>query len=1100
MKLTLIFTMLVFFSFGKSFSQVKVSLDFEEANIQQILEKIEEQTDFIFLYKDGILDPDKKYSIEFNDADFKDVLRSVAEKAGVDYEVRTNRQIILTEKATTSVVSELFQQRTINGIVTDSNGQPLPGVTVVIKGSTIGTVTNPDGEFSLSIPSDAGILQLSFVGLRTQEVPLSGRTTFTIVLEEETFGLDEIVAIGYGVQRKATLTGSVSSINADFIEDRPLTNSTQVLQGIEGLYVNQVGGQPGNDFATIRIRGIGTFNDNNPLILVDGVEYDLKDVNPLDIESVSVLKDAASASIYGNRAANGVILITTKKGKQSEMVDVQLHSYIGFQTPTYIPDMVTNSVDWMTSRNQAGINEGQAPQYTQEQIDAFRNSTDPDAYPNTDWWAIMTRTAPISDHNLRFSGGTDMTTYSLSVGYMDQTGVLLGSDAKRYSLSSNLTLQLSKRLQIGVIINASSRESNDKHRGSGIVGAISRADPVHPAKLSDGRYGDTHLIIPGLNNFNNPLAWSEHPAVLNNLKAQRVLINLFAEYELPYNFTYKVNYAINKYYSTHKIFKPELFYYIKVLDTTVAADRDPRYSSREHEDDINTTFVQTLDWTKRLAEKHNVNLIAGFSMESFYDSYSLAYIEGFVGNELPELNAGTINKDVEGTSRESKLVSAFGRARYNYMDKYLAEFSFRYDGSSRFASGNRWGFFPSFSGAWRISEESFMQNAEPLSNFKLRFSWGQLGNQNISLYSYVSNINLNQGYSFDENLVGGSAVTTLADPNISWEKTTMTNIGLDFGFWNEKLSFTVDAFKKVTTDILARINIPGQVGDLTGPITNLYGMSNKGIEISVNHQHKIRELSYKLGGQISFVDNNVDYMAGNKQFTTFRLGNISVIQEGSPINSWYLYIAEGLFQTQAEVENHAFQHPNMAPGDIKYRDLNNDGVIDIKDQTIVGRSVPRYTYGFTIDLDYKSFDLKAFFQGVEDVDMYPSQNIGWPHHNGAGITKDFFYNSWTPENPDAKYPRFFLPRRGSQWNAQNSTFWLKDASYLRLKNLQLGYTLSSELLAKINVSKVRFYLNGQNLLTFSEWKVTDPEREITNLRPYEYPGVKILSLGVNVNF
>jgi len=445
-------------------------------------------------------------------------------------------------------------------------------------------------------------------------------------------------------------------------------------------------------------------------------------------------------------------------------------------------------------------------------------------------------------------------------------------------------------------------------------------------------------------------------------------------------------------------------------------------------------------------------------------------------------------------------MSYFGKARYNYSDKYLFEFSFRYDGSSRFAKGNRWGFFPSVSGAWRISEEPFMQNIDLLSDLKLRGSWGQLGNQNIALYSYVSNINLDQGTSFNNTLVAGSAVTTLSDANISWETTTMTNIGLDLGLWENKLTFVMDVFNKVTTDILTRINVPGQVGDLAGPITNLYGMSNKGIELSAIHRNSVGKLNYKVGGQISFVNNNVDYMAGNKQFTTFRLGNISVIQEGSSINSWYLYIADGLFQTPEEVENHAFQHPNMAPGDIKYRDLNNDGVINLQDQTLVGRSIPKYTYGFTLDLDYSGFDLKAFIQGVGDIDMYPSQNIAWPHHNGAGILKDFFYNSWTSENPGAKYPRLFLPRRGTQWNAQNSTFWLKDASYLRLKNLQIGYTISSQLLNRINISKLRVYLNGQNLFTISEWKVTDPEREISNLQPYEYPGLKIFSLGLSANF
>ncbi len=393
-----------------------------------------------------------------------------------------------------------------------------------------------------------------------------------------------------------------------------------------------------------------------------------------------------------------------------------------------------------------------------------------------------------------------------------------------------------------------------------------------------------------------------------------------------------------------------------------------------------------------------------------------------------------------------------------------------------------------------------MKSIEALNNLKVRASWGQLGNQSISLYSYLNNININQGTTFNNSIVGGSAVTALSDPNITWETTTISNIGLDLGLWDNKLELNIDIFNKKTTDILARINIPGQVGDLSGPITNLYGMSNKGIEIAGSHRNTIGKVNFRLGASVAFVDNNVDFLNGDVQYSTNAYGNISVIQEGSPVDSWFLYEAIGIFQTSDEVLNSPFQHIKTAPGDIKFRDLNNDDVIDINDMRVSGKSIPDFTYSFNLNVDYKGFDLGAFFQGVQGIDIYPMSNVSWPLFNGAGITKDQLANSWTTETPDAKYPRLSLYKRGSQINAKNSTFWLKDASYLRLKNLQLGYTLPSDLINKINVSKIRIYVNAQNYLTFSKYKVTDPEKNIGQQNIYEYPTTKILTTGINVTF
>lgn len=992
-----------------------------------------------------------------------------------------------------------LQQTKISGTVKDASGNPLPGVTILVKGTTIGTLTDVSGQYSIPNAPQSGTLIVSFIGMATQEIPINNRTLIDVELKEEAIGLEEVVVVGYGTQKKVNLTGSVATTNADFIEARPLTNSTQAIQGLSGVYVNQAGGQPGADEATIRIRGIGTLNNNNPLVLVDGVEYNLKDINPNDVESISVLKDAASASIYGNRAANGVILVTTKTGKR-EKLKVELNSYYGWQQATYQPDMVSNSVDYMNARNQASVNEGQPKPYSDAQIEEYRTGTDPATYSNTDWYDAMLSIAPIQDHNLRLSGGSESTTYSLSVGYLNQEGVLLATNAKKYTLNSNVVFKKSDRLELGAIINGSFWDRNEGWSGSGdVMERISRSLPIQPnVRYEDGTYADSWLVTPGHNAFYHPVAFASEG--FQNNKTQRAMINLFTQYIFPLDIKYKVNFAVTKYDANSNIFAPEILLINPKTDVARPYGKQERFVERRNNNNLNTSFFQTLNWTRKIAEQHDINLLLGFSMESFYSSNFNAYIEGFLGNELSELNAGTINKDLGGTSSESKLMSYFGRANYMFSDKYLFEFNFRYDGSSRFAKNNRWGFFPSFSAGWRINEELFMQDIRAINNLKLRASWGQLGNQSISLYSYLNNININQGTTFNNSVVAGSAVTTLSDPNISWETTTIKNIGLDLGLWNNKLEITIDVFDKATTDILARINVPGQVGNLTGPITNLYSMSNKGYEFSISHRNSLGDLTYRISGNVASVKNNVDFLDGDIQYETNAYGNISVIMEDYPVNSWFLYEAIGIFKDGEEVLNSPFQHVKTAPGDIKYRDYNEDDKIDINDMRVMGRSVPKYTYGFNIDVDYKGFDLNAFFQGVQGIDIYPWHNVSFPLFNGAGITKEHFANSWTPENPDAKYPRLSLYKRGSQINAANSTFWLKDASYLRMKNLQIGYTFPAELVNKINVSKVRIYINAQNYLTFAKYKVTDPEKNIERQNIFEYPTTKILSTGVNIIF
>lgn len=1082
---------------SKSKAQEKVSLNLKAISLKKALKKIENQTQLHFVYNDEMLPAESNISIDVDNEDWQDALQFILHDTKLGYKLLDGHLVVITNA---SSPKEIYQE-IVSGKVVNEQNEPLVGVSVLEKGTSNATSTDERGEFRIRVSDKSAVLVFNYIGYVSVQDTVTG-SPLSITMKADNLSLDDVVVVGYGTQKVTSLTGSVATIDADFLKDRPLTNASQALQGAQGVYVNQTGGQPGADGATIRIRGVGTLNNNNPLVLVDGIEYSLNDVNPNDIESISVLKDAASSAIYGNRAANGVVLITTKSGKKGR-VQVDYNNYFGVQQVTYLPDAVTNSADWMVSRNQAAINEGQPPVFTDEQIEAFRTGSDPDLYPNTDWLDIMFRPAAMQEHNLRVSGGSEQVTYSLSLGYLDQDGVMVETDAKKYVLNSNIDFNITKNLKAGAKLSATHWNRNEPPVGveTMMSNSITRALPIDPNILSNGAYGDTWLTIPGHNVFRHPLALAEN-GVLNN-KTQRALANIFAEYTFPFDIKYKANFAVQKFDGLTSRFIPEVYIYNpKEIDVPKVLRYDPPQRSAQREDvnNLSTTFFQTVDWTKTIADKHQVDLLLGMSRETFSNSGFNAYIEGFFGNELTELNAGTINKDLGGTSSESRLMSYFGRGNYSYADKYLFEVNFRYDGSSRFAKGKRWGFFPSFSVGWRIDQEAFMDSQDKVSNLKLRASWGQLGNQNVALYSYVNAVALGQGHSFNGNVVSGAAVTALSDPGISWETTTISNIGLDLGLWNNKLAVTADVFKKETTDILARINIPAQVGNLTGPVTNLYSMSNKGLELSVNYSNSINQLNYNIGANATYIDNVVDFLNGDIQYSNNDYGNINLIKEGYSVNAYYLYDAMGIFQTVEQVENHADQGPTTAPGDVMYRDVNEDGVIDGDDRIITGRSVPRYTYGFNLGLDIKGFDLSAFFQGVQDIDIYPIHNLSFPNFNGAGITKDQLANSWTPENPNAKYPRLTLPKRGTQANYQNSTFWLKDASYLRLKNLQLGYTLPQHIFDRIAVKKVRVFANAQNLVTFSSYKNSDPEKEILQGNIFDYPSTKIVSLGCNIIF
>lgn len=1083
-----------------------VNLDFRETPLRDVLREFSIQAGIRFSVKSEVAE-EKRITYSSDNKKALDALVEVLYETGLTAEVSENGRVIIIKEKPQLSEAEIEEQETISGRVTDAEtGATLPGVNIIVEGSAeasgtlIGVQTAADGTFSIQVPDGLNTLVLTSIGYNRLELSIDGRTQIDAEMIPSILGLEEMVVIGYGTVRKENLTGSVSVVTTEDLENRPLTNASQALQGVQGLYVNQAGGQPGNDTATIRIRGVGTIGGAGklePLVLVDGVEYSLRDVNPNDIESISVLKDAASASIYGSRAANGVILITTKQGRQDQ-IEVNYSGYVGFQEATYLPDPVDNSADFMEMYNRAQVNQGSSTLYSEELINEFRSNPTSQLYPNTNWMNVLFGQAPIQEHNFRVTGGIGGTRYNLSAGYLDQDGVLKEmTAANRYSLNLRVHSQISERFSIEGSIMGTKWDVLEPTFGIGTaMNRIMRMVPVQPiGQMEDGSWPDSWIITPGQNSFQNPLILREE--TYRNETTNRILASTSINYEILEGLNYQLRGSMNNRDFLRKDWLP----LIMLHDVRTGEPTRPFWSGvsqkvHRQEDSQHLTIFNTLDYLTQIGDQNTVRLLIGSSLEQFETSFFQASVQGFPTMDLQELNIGTENPNVSGTSNEDALLSYFGRIQYSFLDKYLFEANSRYDGSSRFARGNRWGFFPSFSLGWRISEESFMQDVSWLNELKIRGSWGKIGNQEIGRFQFVDAVSLGFGYPFGGSYTGGSAVTQSRDPELRWETTIISNIGLDWEVYDGRFFGEVEFFKKRTDGILRGIILPAQVGDLGGPVTNIAVVDNTGFEIGINHRNQIgTSISYEIGAHISRVKNEVVDLQGEEILSGSR-----ITREGYPIDSWYVLKTDGLFQTQEEVDNYPTITNRVGPGDVKYVDLNGDGVIDGDDRYIAGNTFPDYTYGFNIGMRYGGFSLQTVWQGVNNIHVRPNFNLASPFNNGAGLTKDWLTDSWTPDNPNARLPRISARNQYTAENFSNSDFWLEDASYLRLKNIQISYQFMSEIINRLGIRQLDIFANGQNLLTFSDVKHFDPERNIIAENITQYPSVKTITMGINVNF
>lgn len=983
----------------------------------------------------------------------------------------------------------IAQERTITGTVTTEDG-PLPGASILQKGTANGTVTDFNGNFKLQLlETEDPVLVISYIGFVPKELNLEeGQNNIAIQLKTDFNQLEDVVVIGYGQKKKVNLTGSVSQIETEAIEGKPVSNAYQALQGeAAGLIIQQASSQPGA-VPQINIRGLSTINGNTPLIVVDGVISSLNNINPNNIKSISVLKDAASASIYGSRAANGVILVTTKMGVEGKP-KFSYNGMYGIQEPTNFPKFA-DSWEYATLRNEALVNSGMAPRFTPGEILEFRENG-----PNTrQYEALFKDYAVQSSHNLSMSGADKGLNYFLSLGVMDQESLFKGPDYghQRYNARLNLEKKVNDRITVGGRLSFARNNIKDHAWWTEwIVEPTVRTPPIYPIVDADGNY----TLSSGSNS--NPLAQLEQGGARTG-QNDEFLGNFSIEYEPIENLIFKGvlggNITSNK---THE--------FRKAIEYVYPGGGNNQNSVADHYSrSLYLNPYLTASYTKTFAEDHNFDLLAGVSSESYETEFF-----GVTGVDVPGNDFGVIDNVSEilrsgtyGSGNEWSLQSFFGRIGYNYKEKYLLEGNIRYDGSSRFAEENRWGIFPSVSAGWIISKESFF---EPLVNTipfaKIRASWGQLGNQDINdLYGYQSLVSLaSNAYAFS-NVGMPGAYYSVTNQKRTWEVSTMKNLGVDLAFFERKLNLSVDVFHNLTENILLQLPVPATYG-LGQPIQNAGVVKNQGWEVALDYNLISGDFDHSFSLNLSDSRNEVVDIKGREFISGFDVQTI--LREGFPINSYYALKSDGFFNTEEEIANSATPifATSVKPGDIKYVDRNGDGQIDYEnDRFVLGNSFPRYTFGATYATEYKDFDFSIFVQGVGKRKQWlRGELVEAFHNNNEGPVFERHLDRWTPENLDATYPRLTVGSESVN-NAARSDFYIFDAKYLRVKNIQLGYTLPEGLMSRLNLGSARIYLSGFNVLTFSPLLDTGVDPENLDANGRVYPVARVFSAGLDINF
>ena len=1114
MKISLFLFLLINLTFAKSLSQDKITMNIESATIFEVIDEIESNTDYKFIYITNVYDFEKKISISVIDQSIKLVLDMIFDNK-LEYEV-LGKKVFLREKAIsiplkTSVLNQTEQQNEISGIVVDENGTPLPGASVLEKGTNNGTVTDFNGNFSLTVSNENPILAVSYIGFTTIEIAADGQSTINVILQEDTTGLDEIVVTGYGTTAKKDVTGAISSVKGDDFKNQPVSGIDKALQGrVAGVQVVRNGGAPGSS-TSILIRGTGTVNNSDPLYIVDGFPTSSIDgLNPNDIEAIDVLKDASASAIYGTRAANGVVIITTRKGRSGK-TKMNVDIYTGLSN-------VAKKVDVLDASTLAEI---KRERYANDGLPVDPIWNDPQYQTQrTNWQDELFDTGITKNIDLSISGGSEKSTFMVSMGYYDEQGIIKKSKADRFSLRINSDHKVSKWLKIGQNMSLSTRTSSgsdftNETGYDGLIWQSLRFNPGLPVLEADGSYSSSQANSQ-LGDLNNPILIRDIQD--DNNRTTRLLSNLSTEVSIIDGLKFKANFGVDASVNDYRSFEPQ------ILDQIL--QRAQNAAKRSYSQRFSLLMEYFLAYDKSFGD-HEIGIVGGFT-EQYIDAQGFNAMSTDLSDEDPTkrfLTAGTPARTREFKSPTLGLSSMFARANYSYKGKYLLTATVRSDKSSIFAEGNRRSTFPAFSLGWRLSDEDFF-DVPFISELKLTGGFGELGNQNIDPNQYLARIARTGGVTFgiDGNTrVFNDAQISFANPLIGWETVKMTNYGANISFLDNRLTSTFNYFIKNTEDMLLQPPAIGSQGINPSPFLNVGEVQNKGLEIELNWQNSKGEFNYNIGANAAFISNEVVRLAQEGTYLgSLTYGRsqseLSRTYEGNPMATFYGWRTDGLFQTQAEVDSHANQ-PGAVPGDVRFVDINNDNEIDDKDREILGSPHPKMTYGINANMSYKGFDVTMFFLGLAGVEIYNAGRM-----EGLDASYNFNYFSeitgrWTGEGTSNTIPR--VSTLSTNLNYRTSDMFIESGDFLRLKTLTIGYTLPTLVTDKLGLSRLRFYVSGQNVFTITGYSGADPELGLSrtqgpnpldvvnlpgrsnlqqNVDFAQFPQARTFLLGVNIGF
>jgi len=1079
----------------KPIDKTYVVLVKSEWQLQEIFKNIENITDYKFVYPEDILN-NKPINTKKKRQSVNDLLVDIGTAANLKFKQVDNSIYVGEGSGKKEIIQIEIEEVTVSGKVTDDKGESLPGATITVLGTTTGTVTDIDGNYSITVP-DGAVLVFSFIGYEPIQIPVDNQSLIDVTLQTDISSLEEVVVIGYGTVKRSDLTGSIAQVREDDIKATPIVAIDRALQGrAAGVSVTQNSSRPGGG-TTIRIRGTGSVAaGNEPLYVIDGYPIgDLNTINPMDVESIEILKDASATAIYGSRGSNGVIIITTKRGKAGQS-SVDFESYYGVQNARRrIP--LLNGQEYAEFINEARVNGGGVPFFDGSSSERPLPGNVPN---NTDWQNEVFQAAPIQNYQLSISGGNEKTKYAISGNLFNQDGLIDNSFFKRYSVRTNLDHNISSRIKVGLSLQGAftneriARTETGGQQSAGVTGAALNFAPVFPKFNENGTFYRDLGTLNG-QQVDNPLTIAND--VYNRANSTRIFANSYADFLITDDLTFRTTWGANILNNKNN------FYATRQTNLGFASNGDASISAGQN---INWLNENTLNFAKTYAEKHNFSALVGFTHQGFNHEFFTANASNF-SNDFAlynNLGSGATLRTPSSGIIEWGLISYLGRINYGFDSRYLLTFTARTDGSSRFGPNRKYGFFPSGAFAWRVINEEFMKTQTVISDLKFRSSYGLSGNQEIGNYAFLSSIMPVQTV-LGGNLKVGGAQNRVGNFDLGWERNAQLNLGLDFGFFDNRVQITTDYYRKVTSDLLITVDIPQSSGFSTS-LQNIGKVENQGFEFAINALIVDKKnLQWYSDFNISFNENKILNLDENRlEFIGGSFGNVvgyNITRVGEPLGAFYGRVADGIFQSQEEINNSS--QPNAKPGDFRFKDLNSDGVINDRDRQIIGNPNPKLFGGFNNTFIFKAFELNIFIQGSYGNDILNFQKFETHNLNGQNNQSRDVLNRWTPTNTNTDIPR--ANSRGGQRIL--STFHIEDGSYLRFKNISVSYNLPANFINKLSIKAAKVYVGGQNLITLTKYTGYDPEVNFfgsgsTNqgLDYGAFPNSRTILFGLNVKF